>query len=157
MFRFAVYFATISVTFGAPALPKKPTQVHIALAGTDSDGNSNSMAVSWQTQVDTTSSQVNYGLSPGQYTLTSVGQSKSCMHLFILVESFLISYSDYETFHHHVVLADLLPDTVYYYVVGSAGDGFSKEYNFKSAPLSSSLISNFTFAVFGDLGDAIPS
>jgi len=58
----------------------------------------------------------------------------------------------YQTFHHHVVLQDLVPNTLYFYIVGDESDGFSKEFSFKSAPLSSTFRGNFTFPVFGDLG-----
>jgi len=113
-----------------------PSQVHIALAGTDSDGNSNSMSVTWSTSTQTSSSTVKYGTSSGVYTNTVTGYSRSY----------------YETFHNHVVLGTLSSDTLYYYVVGDSTGGWSSEYTFRSAPLSSKLRGNFSFAVFGDLG-----
>jgi hypothetical protein len=64
---------------------------------------------------------------------------------------------DYETFHHHVVLNTLEPDTTYYYVVGDDSNGYSNEFKFTSAPLSSRDMKNFTFAVFGDLGKRVRS
>lgn len=45
-----------------------------------------------------------------------------------------------------------MPDTTYYYIVGDESNGYSNEFKFTSAPLSSSGINNLTFAVFGDLG-----
>ena len=79
---------------------KMPNMIHIALAGEQSLG----MAVSWSTQVDTASSVVKFGTEPGTYTLMATGASTSY----------------WESFHHHVVLGNLIPDTVYYYVVGRA-------------------------------------
>ena len=58
---------------------------------------------------------------------------------------------DYETFHHHVVIGPLTPDTTYYYKVGDGDGGYSQEFKFRSAPLSSKNM-NLTFAVFADLG-----
>lgn len=77
-----------------------------------------------------------YGTKSGVYDATSIGISKSY----------------YQTFHHHVTTDVLSPSTTYYYVVGDETGGFSEEKKFKSAPTSSSLRSNFKFAVFGDLG-----
>eukprot|EP01038_Epipyxis_sp_PR26KG_P011236 gene11236-15077_t len=114
----------------------QPTQVHIALAGQGQESISNTMAVSWNTIKNTASSVVKYGLTTGQYTESSTGTSRAY----------------YETFNHHVVLNELSPNTKYYYVVGDETGGFSKEYSFVSAPLSSALRGNFSFFVFGDLG-----
>jgi hypothetical protein len=112
-----------------------PEQIHIALSGKDNNGNSNGIAVSWQTSENTGSSTVKFGLASNQYSDSAVGSSASY----------------YETFNHHVVLEDLEPDTWYYYVVGDNQGGFSKEYKFRTAPLSSSTRS-FKFGVFADLG-----
>lgn len=49
-------------------------------------------------------------------------------------------------------MGELSPDTTYYYIVGDSNGGYSKEFTFKSAPLSSQQLKNFTFAVFADLG-----
>lgn len=64
---------------------------------------------------------------------------------------------DYETFHHHVVLPSLMPDTTYYYIAGDESSGYSSEFKFTSAPLSSSNMKNFSFAVFADLGMSVMS
>lgn len=120
-----------------------PTQIHIALAGKDANGNSNSMAISWNTVLQTKSSTVKYGLNSGDYSYVSTG----------------VSSSYYETFNHHVVLDVLTANTVYYYVVGDNIGGWSGEMSFRSAPLTSNLRGNFSFAVFGDLGvyNGLPS
>lgn len=113
-----------------------PTQVHIALAGSDANGNSNGMAVSYHTTDATATTTVKYGTRSKHYDFTATGEQ--------------VTY--YETYHHHTVLPDLLPNTVYYYVVGDEKGGWSSEYKFKSSPTSSSLRGNYSFAVFGDLG-----
>lgn len=113
-----------------------PTQVHISLAGQDSNGNANSMAVSWNTKGQTKTSLVKYGTSSGVYTSSASG----------------LSSAYYETYNHHVVLGTLSPSTVYYYVVGDDESGWSNELTFKSAIPSAELRGNFSFVVFGDLG-----
>lgn len=113
-----------------------PSQVRIALAGTDSSGNSNGMSISWSTETKPITSTVKYGKVSTQYDLQSIGKS--------------VSY--WETYHSHVILSELEPNTKYYYIVGDDTDGWSKEYSFNSAPLTSQLRGNFSFAVFADLG-----
>ena len=112
-----------------------PTQVHIALAGADSNGNSNKLAVSWNTVNQTTTSIVKYSTTSGVYTETASGKSSAY----------------YESFNHHVVLNTLTPSTNYYYIVGDDTEGWSKEFTFKSAP-TTDLRENFSFLVYGDLG-----
>jgi hypothetical protein len=132
----------VGIVLGVAALTVRarlfttPNQVHVALAGRDANGNHNGMAVSWQTQKDTSSSTVLYGTTPGRYTSSATGYSAVY----------------YETFHHHVVLENLRPNTQYYYQVGDALGGWSQEFSFKSAPLSEGGFTPFTFAYFADLG-----
>lgn len=129
----------LSVLFALQVLANAanlPSQVHIALAGSDADGNSNSMSVTWSTVTQTATSVVKFGTTSGKYTSTASGVSRSY----------------YETFHNHVTLGALSPDTTYYYIVGDETGGWSSEYSFRSAPLSANLRGNFSFAVFGDLG-----
>lgn len=131
---FAVISSIVAVALGAGT---SPAQVHLALAGTDAaSGSPNGMAVSWQTESDTSTSTVRYGTAPGEYTATVTGYS--------------LSY--YETFHHHAVLPALSPRTQYYYIVGDENGSWSKEFTFTSAPLSSLEEQSLTFAVFADLG-----
>lgn len=79
-----------------------PAQVHIALAGKDVDGNSNTVSVSWNTRTEQPQSQVLYGTQSGVYPYTAVDQQSSY----------------YETYNHYAVLGALQPDTKYYYIVG---------------------------------------
>jgi hypothetical protein len=113
-----------------------PSQIHIALAGVDEDGNSNTMSVSWFTQQNPKSPSVKYGKISSDYSDVAFGTS--------------VIY--YETYTSHVVLNNLEPATIYYYIVGDDADGWSMEHTFTSAPLSSHSRGNFSFAVFADLG-----
>lgn len=132
MLPFVLALVAVALTNAADV----PTQIHIAFAGKDDQGNPNSMAVSWNTKSSTSTSMVKYGVQPGVYTETASG--------------FGSAY--YETFNHHVVLGALQPATTYYYVVGDDAAGWSTEFNFKSAIPASQLRGNFSFFVFGDLG-----
>lgn len=133
---FGVVFLLLSIIGLVKSISVPVGQVHIALAGMDQDGNSNSLAISWQTEKNTVTSTVKYGTSSGAYLYTATGSSSAY----------------YETFHHHVVLQKLEPATMYYYIVGDMEGGFSKEFQAKSAPTTSTLRNNFSFAVYGDLG-----
>jgi len=113
----------------------EPEQIHIALAGRDAEGNSNGMAISWQTQVATNTSVVKYGLSKSALTHTATGRCSSY----------------YATYDHHVILHNLTLNTRYYYQVGDAQGGWSEIFSFKSAPKSSPEMP-IDFAVWGDLG-----
>jgi hypothetical protein len=128
----AVLVSSAFLSFAAEV----PSQVHIALAGGDSDGNSDKFAVSWNTANQTPTSTVKYGITSGSYTSSSTGSSSAY----------------WESYNHHVVLNSLSPDTVYYYVVGDETEGWSSEFTFKSAPLSTNLRGNYSFFVYGDLG-----
>lgn len=112
-----------------------PTQVHIALAGLDANKNSDSMTISWSTVKNTATTTVRYGKRSTLLSGSATGAS--------------VSY--YQTYHHHVTLPGLEPNTEYFYQVGDATGGFSDILSFKSAPLTGSK-HNFKFAVFGDLG-----
>ena len=113
-----------------------PQQVHIALAGSDANGNSDRMSISWQTEHDTRSSMVMYGEASGVYTFNASG----------------VSSSYYATYDHHVKTDVLKPNTKYYYRVGDDISGLSKEMTFTSAKTASSTRGGFSFAVFADLG-----
>jgi hypothetical protein len=83
------------------AVEALPTQIHIALAGRDSLGNANGMAVSWQTPTNTD-------------TVVLYGTDKSLVNPQ-RAEGTSASY--YETFHHHAILTNLAPATTYFYQV----------------------------------------
>lgn len=113
-----------------------PAQIHVALAGSDADGNSNRLAVSWNTVNQTRTSTVKYGTVSGQYTEVAKGSSSAY----------------YETYNHHVVLNALAPATKYFYIVGDDAQGWSKEFFVKSAPLQD--LKSFSFLIYGDHGVA---
>ena len=113
-----------------------PQQIHIALAGNDGKGNSNQVAISWQTVDSTSKSFVKYGATSKLYTNIVEGRSSSY----------------FATFDHHVITDVLNPNTRYYYIVGSDESGWSAEKSFTSAPLSSDLRKDFSFMFYADLG-----
>jgi acid phosphatase type 7 len=118
-----------------------PEQIHLAFAD---EGDSRNMAISWAT-ASTTKSQVKYGLTP------SLGEMEEGYGLFYI-----------DTFHeglqhHHVVLKDLKPDTVYFYQVGDFSsdlhDSVSSIYSFISSPLNlNTTVYPFSFVMFADMG-----
>ncbi len=55
-----------------------PQQIHVALAGSDAAGNPSTMAVSWQTEQATTTTEVQYGVQSGAYQTTASGYSGAC-------------------------------------------------------------------------------
>ena len=96
-----------------------PEQIHLALAG-NKDGISDGMAVSWSTPNATKTSIVKYGTKSGHYDHEASGSQTT--------------YNKDWYYHHHAVMADLEPNTKYYYIVGDEDAGFSKEFNFVTAP-----------------------
>lgn len=117
----------------------EPQQIHIALAGMDGAGNSNSMTVSWNTRIKTDTTVVKYGKASGQLDNTAKGSASAY----------------YVTLNHHVTLDTLEPDTKYYYICGDETTGmWSHELSFKSAPLSSDpkARKEWSFAFLADLG-----
>lgn len=107
--------------------PSLPQQVHISLAG------DKHMRVSWITDDESSPSFVEYGKSPGNYILSSEGES--------LTYSYML-YSSGKI--HHVVIGPLEDDTVYFYRCG----GQDPEFKFKTPPSQFPI----SFAVAGDLG-----
>ncbi|XVF70616.1 hypothetical protein PTKIN_Ptkin11bG0177100 [Pterospermum kingtungense] len=110
-----------------PKHPSQPQQVHISLAG------EKHMRISWVTDDKSASSIVEYGTSPGKYTLSAEGESTSYSYLF---------YSSGKI--HHTVIGPLEDDTVYFYRCGGQGP----EFHLKTPPAQFPV----TFAVAGDLG-----
>lgn len=115
---------------------KAPDQIHIAYAGPfTQDGYPSAMAISWHTSEYVSSPMVKFGKTSGQLFIHSKAES--------------VKY--FETFHHHAVLSNLTPDTIYYYVVGDEISGFwSSEYSFTSASWNAS--SSIRVAMIGDMG-----
>eukprot|EP00930_Biecheleria_cincta_P037090 TRINITY_DN25432_c0_g2_i1.p1 TRINITY_DN25432_c0_g2~~TRINITY_DN25432_c0_g2_i1.p1 ORF type:complete len:503 (+),score=78.67 TRINITY_DN25432_c0_g2_i1:160-1509(+) len=100
------------------------------------------MRVAWYTEDKPSSpSTVRYGVSPGQYTN--------------VVNSTVppIVYFEDHGYHHVVEVIGLAPSTTYYYVVGGADGGWSKEWHFKTPPSGSAAdVASISMAIFGDMG-----
>jgi acid phosphatase type 7 len=90
------------------------------------------MRVSWITADKHVPSIVEYGTDSGTYAVTATGEQTSYRYF---------SYVSGKI--HHVKIGPLLPDTVYYYRCGGAGDEFS----FKTLP----SVLPMEFAVTGKL------
>ncbi|XP_062168219.1 probable purple acid phosphatase 20 isoform X2 [Alnus glutinosa] len=104
-----------------------PQQVHISSVGEDK------MRISWITD-SSTPATVDYGTSPGVYSLSATGSTSSYSYLM---------YKSGEI--HEVVIGPLNPNSVYYYRCGSNP---SREFSFKTPPAQFPI----KFAVVGDLG-----
>eukprot|EP00049_Salpingoeca_infusionum_P008354 m.136043 g.136043 ORF g.136043 m.136043 type:complete len:462 (-) comp13988_c0_seq1:268-1653(-) len=130
-----VVIVCLAAAFANGQSANPPEQIHIALAGSDANGNSNAMRISWLTVSTTQTSTVKWGTSATALTHTSVGNASVY----------------YETFNHHAKIGPLSPSTTYYYQVGDATGGFSDVLSFQSAPLSTPN-ARLDFAVWGDLG-----
>ncbi len=97
-------------------------------------GTPESMIIRWRTEI-ATSSQINYGLHS---------------------DSLLLSVSEAElTTEHEILLNDLIPDTKYYYSVGSVGTISSSglDYFFETSPLVGSN-DKLSIWIIGDPGTA---
>ena len=115
----------------------QPGQIHLALAGKNEAGIANSMTISWVTATNTTTSTVRYGFAANSLEKSAEGPEQ-------------IQY--YESFHHHVTLPELKPNSEYFYSVGDKDGGFSKPESFRTGPARSDPDDTWSFAVFADLG-----
>ncbi|XP_047336884.1 probable purple acid phosphatase 20 [Impatiens glandulifera] len=96
---------------------------------------SDKMRISWITKAPDTPAIVKYGTSPGDYKFSSSGTINSYKYMW---------YQSDEI--HEVVIGPLKPNTQYYYICGSEGQG--PEYNLKTPPAQFPV----NFVVTGDLG-----
>jgi hypothetical protein len=113
-----------------------PSQIHIAFAGVDENGDPNGMVISWQTENPTKTSTVMYGFSDSDLSLEGIG----------------IQQTYYQTWDHHVILQDLKPSTTYYYSCGDSLGGFSPTFSFTTAPSRDTVEYPMNIAIFGDMG-----
>jgi len=95
-----------------------------------------SYGFAWSTYSGTAEAEIRYGLSSGSLLQTKKG-------IVSKVSSTLGSVSE-------VTLTGLKPDTTYYYKVGGASGGWSKEYSFKTGPKPHKKCGKVNFVVFGD-------
>lgn len=110
-----------------PRGSSQPQQVHVSLAG------DKRMRITYITDDASSPSLIEYGMSPGNYSSSSEGESTS--YTYFLYNSGYI---------HHVVIGPLNHDTVYYYRCG----GQDPVFQLKTPPSKFPI----TFAVAGDLG-----
>jgi len=109
-----------------------PSQTHIAF-GKDPQ---TSMVFSWVTREITKTSTVQYGTDSKNLVQTEIGTWSQ------------YNYDNYTSgFIHQVIVTNLQPATKYYYRVGDANDGWSKEWSFNTATNKSSV--NVT--IFADI------
>ena len=97
---------------------------------------SSSVGFAWSTYTGTAEAEIRYGLASGSLLQTQKG-------IVSKVSSTLGSVSE-------VTLTGLQPDTTYYYKVGGASGGWSKEYSFKTGPKPHKQCGKVNFVVFGD-------
>jgi phosphodiesterase/alkaline phosphatase D-like protein len=111
-----------------------PEQVHIATTGDPSE-----MVVTWVTWGPTPTSTVEYGTTIGSYGSIATGSTHT--------------YSDggWVGEIHDVLLTGLVPNTQYFYRVGDSQEGWSSEFEFRSAPSDDG---NFSFAAYADHGES---
>lgn len=119
----------------------KPQQVHLAYAGKEAGTG---MTLSWTTFTEVDDPQVWIGTSEAD--LAPATDAK------LIVDSYY-SEGTYSLYSYHATLADLKPNTKYYYKVGSASVESAQTgiETFKTARASSDEES-FDVLVFGDLG-----
>jgi phosphodiesterase/alkaline phosphatase D-like protein len=108
-----------------------PVQVHVMYAG---NPTGTGMIVSYMTQATTATSTVRFGLAPSFLNGTATGYQTS----------YLV------TWHHHVRITGLQPNTRYYYSCGDAAAGMSPVYSFVTANPAPAY--PYSVAVFGDAG-----
>ena len=120
--------------------PYAPIQGHVALA----DG-ADEMWVGWvsgrQPRADTDAPTVRWGLRAGHYsssTAAKIGSSTTYAATDMCnapANTTSQTMWRFPGWFHHVLLKGLAPATRYYYVYGSARDGWSQERSFMSKPL----------------------
>ncbi|MEZ4221512.1 MAG: metallophosphoesterase family protein [Polyangiaceae bacterium] len=118
----------LSVSSSASAAPK-----YLRLSYTGDPATS--MTVTWNTTVSA-SAEVKVGTSPGTYTQTVTGTTLQANAGLGWIQQ--------------VDLTGLSPDTTYYYVAGSASDGYSKEASFLTGPTGDPLCGQMRFAFLAD-------
>lgn len=127
--------------------PAQPQQVHLAYAGAESS----SVAVSWITQDNATSSSVVFGPAGGSGE--TVVDGNSTYYSFYAGET-VKKYAQhvYQSGKiHHVVLPKLDPSTLYWYKCGGPNI-WSERFNFTTAPVVGRASLPYVFGLTGDLG-----
>ncbi|KAH7724962.1 iron/zinc purple acid phosphatase-like protein-like protein [Aphelenchoides avenae] len=97
------------------------------------------MAVTWLTMAPLTSPPaIEYGLQPTDLQFTAAGTQTDFV------------YNATHRYIHRAVLRGLTPNTTYFYQVGTATQGWSHVYHFRTLPAGNDF--SFRVCIFGDLG-----
>lgn len=131
----AVVTLTLLFTYHTGEAPDKPIYVRLTWQREDT---ARSITVTWQTSKPDSGDTVLYDTVPRN------GQSSHYRHL---ARGEHHTYPSASGHIHHVDLADLSPNTTYYFICGGERGGWSIERAFKTAPLTSS---NVRFVAGGD-------
>jgi hypothetical protein len=125
-----------------------PVQIHIA-AGSTPDH----VVMSWaQNVTDPQNAEVQWGTESGKYTMQAAASWKT-----YTVGRSGLTYTSFPLFH--ATMSGLVPNTRYYYIVGSEQDGFSDEFSFMSFPdpnIPPEQQMTTRMVTYGDQGTAIP-
>ncbi|KAF8012077.1 hypothetical protein BT93_I0262 [Corymbia citriodora subsp. variegata] len=125
--------------FAVPKGHNAPQQVHI----TQGDYDGKAVIVSWVTSDAPGLSIVNFGTSPGRYTLSAEGTMTN------------YTFHDYKSgYIHHCLLEGLKYDTKYYYKIGEGES--SREFSFQTPP-KIGPDAPYKFGIIGDLGQTYNS
>ena len=132
------------VVAGAVSSPERPLrpsmvpeQIHTAVAGAASNGDSTGFSVMWFTASETTASVVRFGRSPGALASEVRGSA----------ENYLEGWG----YHHTAVVLGLHPAQVCFYQVGD-GSTWSGVQRYKMTPGSAAATPAFNISIFGDMG-----
>lgn len=130
-----------SASAGKPPPPTdRPINMHLSW---DRSDTAHTMVVSWQTTGNIASEvkydTVSHGGTPSAYAYSATGNAHGWP-----------TSRNPSGYVHDVLLTGLTPDTVYYYICGSASPsgGYSAEYGFRTAPTGTTA--SFSFVAGGD-------
>ncbi|MCA9668507.1 MAG: metallophosphoesterase family protein [Myxococcales bacterium] len=133
-YRIAAKLAVLSMLGLAPARAlAAPTFVRLSVIG----DSATQIGVAWTTLTGTPEATVEYGTTSGSYTKTATGTVESNI-------SATLGHTSVAT------LSGLSPNTTYFYRVGGAQGGFSKEYTFRTGPTVNAKCGTYRFAYAGD-------
>jgi hypothetical protein len=124
--------SVVVIAMTTTAAHAAPEFVRVSFVSADTDTE---VGINWNTpgNVGTT---VEWGAAPGNLNMTANGTS--------FVSTGALGYV------HEVVISGLQPDTTYYYRAGDATDGFSPEYQFRTAPPQDPECGAFRFMFMAD-------
>ncbi len=130
MLKILILFICVFFSLGNATHNNSPTMLHLSYSK-----SSDKMFISWKTNQNVPST-VFYGLSPSNLNFTNSG--------------FSYSYHNGSGYFHFCIMNSLLPQTKYYYKVGS--EIYSDVFSFVSAPNTLTPFTPFKFLLYGDFG-----